>query len=109
MLKLCGGQPLMINGSIDMSNSTANGAMGKFLGVVLKQGMTVNDLEITRIDDYRICCASAHQVESLAVQMADGLNPSKIQLEAKKFSADASIPLAFDGQRIHEDKRATSN
>ena len=96
----------MIDGNVDASNGMANGVMGKFLGVVLKQGTTVNDLEITRIDDCRIHCASAHQVESLTVQMADGLNPSKIQLKATKSSADASIPLAFDGQRIHNDKRA---
>ena len=109
MLKLHGGQPVMINDNIDVSKGMANGAAGTFLGVVLQLGITKDDLDVACIDGHRTHCASAHQVQSLTIQMMDGLDPRKIQLEVKKFSATAKVPLAFDGQQAQTAKRATFN
>ena len=39
----------------------------------------------------------------------DGLDPREIQLEVKKFSVTAKVPLTFDGQQVQTAKRATFN
>ena len=94
-----GGQPVMINENIDVANCIANGAEGIFKGVVFKAGVDFVDLDIITIDGYRIYCAGAHQLESLTIEMKDGLNPGIIQLNAKDFSVKAELPISF-GQNV---------
>ena len=53
MLKLYGGQPVMINDNIDISKCIANGAEGIFRGIIFKSGIDYSDLDIITIDGYR--------------------------------------------------------
>ena len=58
-------------------------------------GVDFADLDIITIDGYRVYCATAHQIESLMIQMKDGLNPGVVQLEARDWGVNGEIPISF--------------
>ena len=107
MLKMYTGQPIMINDNIDVSKCIANGAEGRFLGIVFKPGVELENLEIISIDGYRIYCASAHQIRAIRIQMMDGLNPGIIDLEVKPFTVKCQVPTDMSENRSNSTPRAT--
>ena len=106
MLKLYGGQPVMINDNIDVSKCIANGAEGIFRGIIFKSGIDYSDLDIITIDGYRIYCAGTHQIEALSIEMKDGLNPGIIQLKPQDFTVRTQIPISFGADVTKHTHRA---
>ena len=96
MLKLYHGRPVMINKNKDVKNCIANGAMGKFTGVVLKRGITTDDLDIVKIDDYFVRAASVSQIASVRIEMTDG-DQREVSLSSEKITAKCSFPMALFG------------
>ena len=64
LLKLYHGRPMMLNLNEDVQNKEANGTVGFFENVQLKQGVTLEDLELIRIDGYWVRSACVSQVDS---------------------------------------------
>ena len=103
MLKLYDGCPVSINHNLDVARCIANGAMGLFRGVTLKEGVTINDMEKVIIDGYYVWCVKASQVKSIEVEMIDGSrmpdgSPRIVSLEARKTSARVRFPIPLLGR-----------
>lgn len=52
LLKMYFGRPLMINDNLDVKKCIANGTMCEFQAIVLREGITMNDLENIVIDGF---------------------------------------------------------
>jgi hypothetical protein len=74
LLKLYFGRPLMINDNLDVKKCIANGTMCEFQSVVLKEGITVNDLDIIVIDGFYVRSVEVSQIKSMKVKILDGLD-----------------------------------
>ena len=72
LLKLYYGRPLCINENKDVESCIANGAMCEFNGVLLKQGVTLTDLEKILIDGYYVWSLKVTQIEGIKVKVVDG-------------------------------------
>ena len=96
MLKLYHGRPVMINKNKDVKNCIANGAMGKFAGVELARGVTLDDLEIIEVDGYFVRAASVAQISCIKIDMSDG-DQRRVSLVAEKITANCSFPMALFG------------
>ena len=102
MLKLYHGCPLMINSNFDVQNCIANGTMCKFEGIILKDGVAINDLEKICIDGFYVRCASVSQIHSIKLKLIDGLtHPEEersVELSPKSKTVTCSIPISLDGE-----------
>lgn len=98
LLKLYCGRPVMINDNIDVKNWKANGTMCFFQSVVLKSGVTFNDLERIVIDGYYVWCADTSQVEKLKLQVQDHPSKPVVYVEPVTPSLRAHFPLPIYGE-----------
>ena len=96
MLKLYYGKPVMLTDNVDVENGLANGSMCDFRKVVLKDGITVNDLEIIRIDGYYVWSADVTQVDHLELQLQEG-DRRIVSLKSRKVSAKVKFPVPIFG------------
>jgi len=92
----------MINENQDVKNCIANGAMCSFQSLLLKAGITREDLEKIVIDGYYVWCANVEQIESLKVKMIDGVEEGEddvyVDLKpSKNKTALCEFPLSYDG------------
>ena len=91
----------MINENVDVPAGIANGSMCKFVGVTLSEGVSINDLETICIDGYYVRCASESQVDSIQVQVLDGLATDDevkiVDLKSKTKTVRATVPIPLDG------------
>jgi hypothetical protein len=74
LLKLYFGRPLMINDNLDVKKCIANGTMCEFQSIVLKEGITMSDLDVIVIDGFYVRCADVSQIESMKLKILDGLD-----------------------------------
>jgi hypothetical protein len=74
LLKLYHGRPLMININLDVKKCIANGTTCEFLGVVLKEGVAKEDLELIVMDKFFVRCVEVTQIDSLKVRILDGVD-----------------------------------
>ena len=101
MLKLYKGRPICINENIDVKNCIANGAMGKFKGVIFEDNISVEDLDKIIIDGYYVSCADASMIKAIVVEMIDGNikkdDPKIVHLVSQKVHAQVHYPVCWDG------------
>ena len=70
MLMLFVERSMMINGNIDVEHEVANGSIGLFERVKLKNGC--QDVFVKNIDGYYIFCAEAKDVEYIELKLESG-------------------------------------
>ena len=101
MLKLYFGRPLSITQNLDVGNCIANGAMCKFKGIVLKEGLQP-ETAFTPIlyDGYHVNTVDVSSVEFLVVEMIDGDAGKNVSLKAEAVSATVQFPFAWDTPEI---------
>jgi hypothetical protein len=92
LMKLYVGRPLMINQNEDVSHCIANGAICEFKGIVLKHGLTYDDLDVIVIDGYFVWCACVSQIEALRVNMVDG---NLLYPDEKLIDLKATVQYGF--------------
>ena len=102
MLKLYHGCPVMINKNLDVENCVANGTMCKFAAIVLKPDVNYADLERICIDGYYVWCANETQIESIKLQLLDGLTHKDevrfVHLTSETHAVRAHVPITLTGE-----------
>ena len=99
LLKLYVGCPVMISENIDVVNSMANGSMCKFVGLELKDNVTMGSINI---DDYYVNCVEADDVEYMVLELQEHikLNESGEFIKVKPRNTNqlvAEIPIPHAG------------
>jgi hypothetical protein len=110
MLKLYAGCPVMVTENIDVKKCIANGAMCKFKGLTLKDGISLADLKIIIVDEFHVRCAEVSQVESIQLELDENLpqengSPRVINLVAKEYYAKVKYPITFQSSIRHNTQR----
>jgi hypothetical protein len=72
LLKLYVYRPVMINFNKDVAQCEANGAYCTFERIELKPGVSVDELELIKIDGYHVRCASVTQIQKIVLRNQDG-------------------------------------
>ena len=95
MLKLWVGRKLIVNANINVENKLANGAVGTFKCLKLKNGM--QDCFMINIDGHQVRCVKASDVDHLEL-ILEGDKPSENvrRVAAKKSTARAMFPDVED-------------
>ena len=93
LLKLYYGRPLCINENKKVDSCIANGAMCEFKGLVLKQGVTMNDMEKIMIDRFYVWSIKVSQLEGLKVEMLDGGRNQLVILKPETVCQQVQFPL----------------
>ena len=89
----------MISENIDVVNSMANGSMCKFVGLELKDNVTMGSINI---DDYYVNCVEADDVEYMVLELQEHikLNESGEFIKVKPRKTNqlvAEIPIPHAG------------
>jgi hypothetical protein len=95
LLKLYFKRPVMINENINVENCEANGTMCEFEGVVFKQGITYESLEIIQIDGFYVWCAHVTQIEALKLRLLDGVDKAKGEVKYSYLKPEKMTGRAF--------------
>ena len=93
LLKLSYGRPLCINENKKVDSCIANGAMCEFKALVLKQGVTMNDMEKIMIDGFYVWSIKVSQLEGLKVEMLDGGRNQLVILKPETVCQQVQFPL----------------
>ena len=99
LLKLYHGRLLCINENKDVESCIANGAMCEFNGVLLKQGVTLTDLEKILIDGYYVWSLKVTQIEGIKVKMVDGNQNHVVLLKPQTVTQQVQFPLPMFGMK----------
>ena len=68
LLKLYVGCPVMISENVDVVNLMANGSMCKFVGLELKDNVSIGSINV---DDYYVNCVEADDVEYIVLELQE--------------------------------------
>jgi hypothetical protein len=99
MLKLYAGRPIMINDNIDVKCGIANGTLGKFRKIVLKEGVTWQNLEKIVIDGYYVWVADISQIHCMKVGIGNDEDEKLVDIEPEEnISVTAKYPLPIYGE-----------
>jgi hypothetical protein len=96
MLKIYHDRPMMLTDNVDVENGMANGSMCNVREVVLKNGVTFQNLERIQIDGYYVWCADVSQVKELRVKL-QGTKGNVVSLKPDKVSAKCEFPVPIYG------------
>lgn len=80
MLKLYTGCPVMITDNIDVEKYIANGSICRFMGLILKEGTSLKDLQTIIIDGYYIISAYVDQAKSIEVSLEENVEEGEPQI-----------------------------
>ena len=86
----------MLNNNMDVDNAQANGTMCTFQSVVLKDGLSISDLETIIIDGYHVLCADVSQIKHLKVEISDA-NNQVAYIDPVTVTLKAYFPLPIYG------------
>ena len=88
MLKLYFERPIMINENVDVEKAVANGSVGQFMRLKLKNGWV--DVFVINIDGYYIYCVEAKDVQYIVLL----LESSKLlRLKAQEQATDQNFKI----------------
>ena len=105
MLKLYFKRPVMINENVDVGNAVANGSVGLFMKLKLKNGYV--DVFVINIDGYYINCVEAKNVQYIELLLESG---KLIRLKAEEQAAVVKFPDTLAGSDIdHRTPRTDQN
>jgi len=101
-LKLYYGRPIMINQNLDVDRCEANGAYCTFVGMQLKPGVTINDLETVQIDGFFLRCAAVTQIQHLVLKNEDAPKDANgncrlVLLQPRQETCSVKYPIPLFG------------
>ena len=85
------GRPMMLNLNKNVASSEANGTLCQFRGVRFKQGVTIDDTELIRIDGYWVRSVCASQLQCIVVYNEE--SRKQIDVEASQETCLVRFPL----------------
>ena len=109
LLKLYDGCVLMVIENIDVDNKIANGAVGKFKEVVLKENILFDSLDTIIIDGYYVRCVNIEDLKHIKLELIEdlkpGQSPTTICVEPKTYYAKVRFPINIDSKITHTTSR----
>ena len=87
----------MVIENIDVDNKIANGVVGKFKGVVLKDNILFDSLDTIIIDGYFVRCVNIDDLKYIKLEVIEDLKndqpPTTINVEPKTYYARVKFPI----------------
>ena len=114
MLKLFYDCTIMVIENIDVDKKMANGAVGKFKGVSLKDDCTVIDsVKTMLINEYHVQCISVNKIKCIHVELIEDLNEGDsariVDIEPQEYYTKIKFPIDLYSKITHTTKRYRAN
>jgi hypothetical protein len=88
---------MMLNHNHDVENKEANGTVGFFEGIELKDGVTLDNLELMRIDEYWVRSACVSQVKSIVLRHEEKAGGDLFHVRPQKETCLVDYPVPTMG------------
>ena len=99
----------MVTENINVDKKIANGAVGKFKGVTLKNSNLFEKLDKIIIDGYYVRCISVEHLHSIQIELIEELDdnqePTVIDVKPKEYYANVRFPINIDSKITHTTTR----
>jgi hypothetical protein len=96
LLKVYYDRPMMLTENVDVERGLANGSMCNVKEVLLRNGVTYENLEKIQIDGYYVWCADVSQVREIKLELQEG-DKRLISLKPESISAFVEFPVPIYG------------